>query len=59
MLLNLHKPLKSSILNIETVKLKELFSFNNFKHVTRKWENKSAPIKLVIRSETFYFLTSS
>ena len=45
--------------HFETVILKELFSFINLTFVTRKSENKSAPIELVIRSEIFYFLTLS
>ena len=39
--------------------LKEFFSFISVTFVTRKWENKSASIELVTRSEIFYFLTSS
>ena len=36
-----------------------IFSFFNVMFVTRKWQNKNAPIKLVTRSEISYFLTSS
>ena len=45
--------------DIQTVIFKEFFSFINFTVVTRKWENKSASIELVTRSEIFHFLTSS
>ena len=43
----------------ETAIIKEIFSFINFKFVTRKWQNKSAPIELVTRSKFIYFSTSS
>ena len=46
-------------MSFETAKNKEFFSFINFTFVTRKSENKRAPIKLVTRSEIFYFLTLS
>ena len=45
--------------HFETTVIKEFFSFINFTFVTRKWENKIAPIELVTRNEFFYFLTLS
>ena len=44
---------------IQTVTVKDSISFINFMFVTRKRQNKSLNIELVIRSEIFYFLTSS
>ena len=43
--------------NIVIFKL--FFSLINFTFVTRKWDNKSAPIELVTWGEIFYFLTST
>ena len=42
--------------HFETVIFKEFFSFINFKFVTTKWQNKSAPIEVVTRSEIFFSL---
>ena len=39
----------------ETAIIKEFFSFIDFTFVTRKWENKKAPIDLLTRSEIFCF----
>ena len=44
--------------HFETVIVKEFLLFINFPFVTRKLENKSAPIELVSRNEFFYFWTS-
>ena len=45
--------------HFEAVIFKEFFLFINFMFVTRKWDNKSAPIQFVTRSEICYFLASS
>ena len=44
---------------MQTVTLKEFFSFINFTFVTQKRKNKSLTIELLTRSATIYFSTSS
>ena len=44
-------------MEIQTVLFKEFFSFNNFTFVTRKWENKNAPIELVTQRQKNKSLT--
>ena len=35
---------------------KEIFSFTNFTFITQKWQNKSAPIKLVTQLKVKFFI---